>query len=95
MYQASGDPRLAAAARFWLAHAVELRRPGEGVGGYLSWEQGESGELEWRAEPGVLTGAAGVALALLGGLAAVEPAWDRLLLCDVPPRSSPDLNPSS
>jgi hypothetical protein len=36
--------------------------------------------------PGFLTGANGIALALLGAIAPVEPAWDRLLAIAVPPR---------
>jgi hypothetical protein len=37
-------------------------------------------------EAGLLTGTAGIALALLAATTAVEPAWDRMLLVAIPPR---------
>jgi hypothetical protein len=37
------------------------------------------------ADPGLLTGAAGIALALLAATSLIEPAWDRVLLVAVPP----------
>jgi lantibiotic modifying enzyme len=73
---AAGDASLADAARRWYAVALDLRRPDEGVAGYLSWEPTRGG---WIADPGFLTGAAGVALALAAGIAPAEPGWDRVL----------------
>ena len=86
MFQATGEPSLADAARFWLGRTLELRRPGEGIAGFLSWEIDDSLDVGWQAEPGFLTGAAGVGLALLAAAAPVEPAWDRLMLVSVPLR---------
>jgi lantibiotic modifying enzyme len=86
MYQATGEAALGEAAHFWLQRTLAMRQPGEGVGGYLAWEPREAGEVRWVADPGLLTGAAGVALALLAAATAVEPAWDRMLLVSVPPR---------
>jgi len=60
-----------------------MRRPGEGVAGFQSWRPDEEGTLGWRDEKGVLTGAAGVALALLGAVTPLEPQWDRVLLTSV------------
>jgi lantibiotic biosynthesis protein len=37
--------------------------------------------LTWTGDPGFLTGAAGIGLALLAAVSPVEPEWDRLLLC--------------
>jgi hypothetical protein len=37
------------------------------------------------ADKGLLTGAAGVALALLAATTALEPDWDRVLLVAIPP----------
>jgi class I lanthipeptide synthase len=86
LYQASGEEELAAAARFWYRHALDFRRPGEGVGGYRSWEpETLDGEFQWLARPGFLTGAAGIGLALLAAISEVEPMWDRLLLTSIPP----------
>jgi lantibiotic modifying enzyme len=85
MYHTTGEERLAEAARFWFQRTLELRQPGEGVGGFRSW--GTIGEgidnLGWRDEPGFLEGAAGVGLALLGAISDVEPAWDRVLAVSV------------
>ncbi len=85
LYQASGDASLAAAARFWFAETLNLRRPNEGIAGYLSFAPSDPGEQQWLADPGFLTGAAGAALALLAAVSPQEPAWDRVLLCSIPP----------
>lgn len=79
--QASGDPVLAQAARGWFQRTLEMRRPGEGIGGFLAWELDDRrDEMGWQRDPGFLTGAAGIGLALLSGATATIPAWDRVLL---------------
>jgi class I lanthipeptide synthase len=78
--QATGREELAEAARFWLRRTLAMRRPGEGVAGFLAWDSWKGG---WVAERGFLTGVAGVALALLGAVTAVEPAWDGVLLTSI------------
>jgi lantibiotic modifying enzyme len=85
MFQAAGDPQLGQAARSWFARGLQMRRPGRGVGGYEAWLPGDDDEAGWVADPGLLTGSAGVALALLAATTAVEPAWDRMLLVAIPP----------
>jgi hypothetical protein len=85
LYQATGEAHLAEAARFWFERALQMRRPGRGIGGYEAWAPGDKGALTWVAEAGLLTGAAGIALALLAATTAIEPAWDRMLLAAVPP----------
>jgi hypothetical protein len=84
LYQASGDPLLAGAARDWFERALAMRRSGEGIAGFLSWDAGERDEMGWQSDPGFLLGAAGIALALLAATTPVEPAWDRVLLASVP-----------
>ncbi len=37
LWQASGDPRLAAAARYWFGRALAMRREDAGIGGFQSW----------------------------------------------------------
>lgn len=86
IYQATGDPVVGAAAHTWLQAALDLRQPGQGVAGYLAWSPGEDKSTPWAAEAGLLTGAAGVALALLAATTSSEPAWDRMLLIDAPLR---------
>jgi lantibiotic modifying enzyme len=80
MHQATRDPKLAAAARFWFARTLEMRRPGHGVGGFAAYSPRADGGEGWENDPGLLTGAAGIALALLAAATPVEPAWDRMLL---------------
>ncbi|MEW5930497.1 MAG: lanthionine synthetase C family protein [Gemmatimonadota bacterium] len=81
VFQATGDEEVRDAARRWTLRALELRRPGEGVAGFRSWGPPRGGgPSEWLDDPGLLTGAAGVALALLAAATPVEPEWDRFLL---------------
>jgi hypothetical protein len=82
MFQATGETWLADAARSWFERALGMRRAGRGVGGYEAWL---SGDMTWMTEPGLLTGAAGIALALLAATTPIEPAWDRVLLIGIPP----------
>ncbi|HSK79564.1 MAG TPA: lanthionine synthetase C family protein [Thermoanaerobaculia bacterium] len=79
-YQATGDPELLAAARLWMRRALDLREPGRGVAGFTTWGPDAAGQMDWRDDPSLLTGAAGVGLALLAATTSLEPAWDRWLL---------------
>jgi lantibiotic modifying enzyme len=86
-YQATGEEPFAEAARFWYERGLEMRKPGEGVAGFLSYQPRMLGQpAEWIADPGFLTGASGVGLALVAGLSDVEPEWDRFLMVAIPPR---------
>ena len=82
LYQATDEPKLADAARYWFGRALEMRSPGSAGAGFSALLEPHS--KLWRPEPGFLTGAAGVGLALLAATSDVEPAWDRLLLLSVP-----------
>jgi hypothetical protein len=84
MYQATGDPPLREAARFWYRHTLALRRPGEWLAGFYAWEPVTPTELRQAPTTGFLTGAAGVGLCLLAATSDVEPAWDRVLLVSTP-----------
>jgi class I lanthipeptide synthase len=86
LFRASGDPALADAARFWLERAVDMREPGAGVAGYVA---SRAGNAPPDVDAGLLEGAAGVALALLGGVTSIEPAWDRMMLLSLPPARPP------
>src|SRR5262249_35429600 len=79
---AAGEGAGAAAAPRRAERTLAMR--GEGVGGYRSYNPILA--AKWDDDPGLLTGAAGVALALLGATTQVEPRWDIVLLCDVAPR---------
>jgi hypothetical protein len=76
IYQATAEDLFAEAARLWYRRGLDLRRPGEGLAGFGSWDPTE--------DPGLFTGAAGIALGLLAAVSGVEPEWDRLLRIDIP-----------
>jgi lantibiotic modifying enzyme len=82
--QATGDGRLAETARSWFEQALAMRRPGQGVGGYQAWGPPPGAETTWWDDPSLLTGAAGIGLALLAAATDVEPSWDRVLLTELP-----------
>jgi len=84
LYQANGDATLRSAARYWFERTLAMRRPGRGVGGFSALGAREDGTRYWEDDPGILTGAAGIALALLAATTTVEPEWDRMLLVSTP-----------
>jgi hypothetical protein len=76
MYQMTAEPALADAARFWVERTLELcsaMAPGRGV------TLTEAARPAWKG-PGLLEGAAGVALAMEAAGTTVEPVWDQMLL---------------
>jgi lantibiotic biosynthesis protein len=81
LYQASGDERMAEASRSWFARSLELRVPGLRVAGFAALEPRPdgSGEVFWQEDGGLMSGAAGVGLAMLAALGDREPSWDRAL----------------
>ncbi len=84
-YQGSRDPAFRDAARAWFERALAMRRPGEGIAGFVQRRAGHGSDTyEHVTSVDFLDGTAGVVLALLAALRAEEPRWDRLLLCDVP-----------
>jgi len=83
MFQTTGDPALRDAARAWFVRALDHARTGRGVAGFAAWQPGPDGKMGWHDDPGFLTGAAGVALALLAAATDVEPHWDRVMLLSV------------
>lgn len=85
MFQETGEERLGRAARFWFERTLQMRAPGEGIAGFRAWEVNPGGQPGWRADSGLLEGAAGIGLALLGAISRVEPAWDRMFLVSLPP----------
>lgn len=87
--QATGDDELRDAAERWYRITLDMRRPGEGLAGLLSWvdviENGKFVGGEWKTEPSFLSGVAGTGLALLAAVTDFEPRWDRMLLIATPP----------
>jgi lantibiotic modifying enzyme len=85
LYQATREPLFKEAATSWFARTLEMRRPGEGVAGYLAWNQlpGQE-EPGWVADGSLLTGAAGIALTLLAACHPFTPSWDGMLMAAIP-----------
>ena len=85
LYQATGEEVFLEAARGWFERCLALRKPGEGIAGYLTWSGLNGGH--WRTDPALLEGAAGIGLAFLAAVTSIEPAWDRMLMVSIPPKS--------
>jgi hypothetical protein len=85
MFQATGNTFLQDASRFWFERLLAMRRPGRGIAGFSTRMPDGKGGQTWLDDPGILSGAAGVALALLAATTPIEPAWDRMLLLSIPP----------
>lgn len=84
MYQATGDASLRRAARYWIGRTLAMRRRGRGIGGFQTLQIREDKTTYWEDDPGLLTGSAGIGLALLAAATPIEPAWDRMLLLSNP-----------
>jgi lantibiotic biosynthesis protein len=83
-YQSTGEDRFRDAARSWFDRTLAMRRP-EGIGGFQAWTTRRADEpVRWRSDPNLIEGAPGIALALLAAVEPVEPAWDRMFLCNLP-----------
>jgi lantibiotic modifying enzyme len=81
LWQATGEPRLAEAARIWIARGLAMRRPAGRLGGFHAVVGDITGRSTRRVVfRGLLLGAAGLGLALLAATSDAEPAWDRALL---------------
>jgi hypothetical protein len=70
LFQSSGDRTFEKSANYWFEQTLEL----------IDAPAAKSGLMEGPSDPRLLTGAAGVALALLAAVTDVEPKWDRFLL---------------
>jgi hypothetical protein len=81
------DPVLEDAARHWFQCALAERLDDGGIAGYAAWQarspdaaDARLANLGYVAQPGLLVGAMGVALALAAAVTDVAPDWDRFLL---------------
>jgi lantibiotic modifying enzyme len=80
LFRQTGEPRLAEAARRWFTVALAMRRQRGGFAGFRAFTPDRAGRLAWRSDPGFLTGAGGVTLALIAATTDVDPSWDRVML---------------
>jgi lantibiotic biosynthesis protein len=76
VYLATGDERLAEAARAWLLRAVAMRSDRARYGWESTIVDANGGERTG-SFPGLLSGAGGVVLALLAATGDASPSWDR------------------
>jgi lantibiotic modifying enzyme len=90
LYHATGQEVLRLAALRWIERLLDMRDPAGRFGGYRVLTPDACGRLIAQDDPGFLTGAGGVALALLGASTPVEPDWDRVLLASVEPLPESD-----
>jgi lantibiotic biosynthesis protein len=80
-YQATGEDIFKEAAINWFEHTLEMRVHENGIAGFAAFHLEDDFQTpQWQAEPGLLEGATGIALALLAATTNVQPDWDRMLL---------------
>lgn len=84
LFQATGEVRFKEAACGWFQRLLAMQRPGTGIAGFAAFLPSPHRQNPWIDEPGILMGAAGIALALLATMTSIEPAWDRMLLVSIP-----------
>jgi lantibiotic modifying enzyme len=86
LFQATRDETFRNAARLWFARTFEMRQVNKQIAGFPARRPNPDrpNEIQWVADPGILTGAAGVALALLAATTDIEPEWDRMMLVSIP-----------
>ena len=81
LFQATGEPAFEGAARAWLIETL-ARWDGQTLAGMESSDYPDM--PSWYCDAGFLVGWAGVGLGLLAALTDQEPAWDRMMLMDLP-----------
>jgi CubicO group peptidase (beta-lactamase class C family) len=74
------EPALRRAARDWFARALDMRSADAPLAGFRAWTPVKLPTFQWTDDAGALTGAAGVALALVTALDAEVIGWDLPLL---------------
>src|SRR5262249_3619731 len=81
-YQYTGDEVFEVGSRVWLDRGLQMRTE-HPLAGFPAKQLDNHGRPIWVADPGLVTGAIGVALVLLATISELEPLWDRLLLTDL------------
>ena len=86
LFQLSGDALFRHAATDWFERTLLMRRPGEGVAGFLFWSSptGQDKDLGWFADKSLLNGVTGTGLALLAATQPLSPSWDGMLMASIP-----------
>lgn len=76
MYYYTGEEAFRKSALYWFEQTLKMATFKDGLAGYRAY-QGEKGPMK---EPAFLEGIAGIGLALISAVSAIEPKWDRALL---------------
>ena len=86
LYQVSRDELFKDVATEWFSRTLGMRRPGEGVAGFVFWSSptGQDSDVSWTADRGLLNGATGTALTLLAACHPFSPTWDGMLMAALP-----------
>ena len=79
MHLATGDAELGAAARRWFTHLLDTRR-GDAIAGFPAWRF----DRGWQPAAELLSGVAGIALALHAAISELAPSWARVFLAELP-----------
>ncbi|MCK4677258.1 MAG: lanthionine synthetase C family protein [Bacteroidales bacterium] len=78
MYQSTGKKHYKLAAGFWLKETLKMATHNNGIAGYRYWYL--SSEDNYKDEPGLLEGAAGIGLVIMAAISNLVPAWDEALM---------------
>ncbi|MFQ5601217.1 MAG: lanthionine synthetase C family protein [Candidatus Krumholzibacteriia bacterium] len=90
MHHATGERCLAEAARFWFERTLDPRHACPRIAGDRTGSRLDAADRVRGHDPGLLEGAAGIALALLAAATDLPPEWDRFLMLS--DRASPDFS---
>ena len=78
LFQRTKDEAFRVAARKFATVTLRSRQEGQGIAGYL-FATDKEGDIEWLPNAGLVTGLAGVGLALGSAISDKEPYWDQFL----------------
>jgi len=78
MYNYTQRDEFKQAALYWFDQTLKMAKFEDGLAGYKTWRSIEYGG--WQNDYGLLTGIAGIGLALISAVSDIEPAWDECLL---------------
>lgn len=78
MYQFTGKKHYKHAAGFWLKETLKMATHNNGIAGYRYWHP--SSEDNYKDEPGLLEGAAGIGFVIMAAISDLVPAWDEALM---------------
>ncbi|MFP4022887.1 MAG: lanthionine synthetase C family protein [Thiohalospira sp.] len=78
MYNYTKREEFKQAALYWFDQTFKMAKFEDGLAGYKTWRSVEYGG--WQNDYGLLTGIAGIGLALISAVSDIEPTWDECLL---------------